>query len=208
MRWDVWSLCQNTFSNSYSTVLLQKYPTLHCQQHWLFWVVFIDWQKHGCCLNISTDLSHYLCLRVSYWVVPHWCATAQFTHEAVIHSLSLHKHSGWVCPSPSIHISCRWNPWILVCLVHIQSLLLARLLAKKIPFFPLLLLWVVVTQGPVPQILCYSNCSILCSSLVIVCFLWIWYIASLQGCISGRVFGCRFGLLVLQWWTWSDWTLF
>jgi len=31
----------------------------------------------------------------------------------------------------SIHISCRWHPRILVCLMHIQSLLLARLTANS-----------------------------------------------------------------------------
>ena len=29
-------------------------------------------------LNISTDLSHRLCLRISHWVMPHWCESAQF----------------------------------------------------------------------------------------------------------------------------------
>ena len=58
------------------------------------------------------------------------------------------NNSERVCLSHSIHISCRLHRWILVCLVHIQSLWLARLRAKKMPLFPLLLLLVVVTQGP------------------------------------------------------------
>jgi len=29
-------------------------------------VIFVDWQKCGFGLNIPTDLSHYLCLRVSH----------------------------------------------------------------------------------------------------------------------------------------------
>ena len=37
-----------------------------------FIVLFVDWQKCGFSLNIPADLSHYLCLRVSHWVVPHW----------------------------------------------------------------------------------------------------------------------------------------
>jgi len=49
-------------------------------------------------------------------------------------SLSLHKHSGWVWLSPSVHISCKRHPWILVCLVHIQLLWLARLTVKKMPY--------------------------------------------------------------------------
>jgi len=120
----------------------------------------------------------------------------------------------WVCTSPSIHISCRWYPWILVCFLYIQSLLLARLTAKKMPlfplllFFPLLLLHVVVTQGSVPQIVCYANSGILCSSLVVICFLCYYYIAGLRSCIQSQVFGCRFGLLVLQWSTWSYCILF
>jgi len=83
-----------------------------------FRIVFIDLQKCEFGLNIDTDLSHILYLRVSHWVVPHWSAATQFAYEAAIHSLSLHKHSGWVCRLPSINISCRWHPWILVWLVQ------------------------------------------------------------------------------------------
>ena len=139
-----------------------------------FIVIFIDWQKRGFGLNIPTDLSHYLCFRVSHWVVPHWSVATLFIYEAVIQSLSLHNHSRWVCLSPSIHISCRWHPWIIVCLVHIQSLWLARLTAKKVPLFPLLLLWVVVTQGSfLPQV--HHGCFwILHFSPVILCFSCVW----------------------------------
>ena len=33
--------------------------------------IFINWQKCGFYLDIFTDLSRYLCLRIPYWVVPH-----------------------------------------------------------------------------------------------------------------------------------------
>jgi len=71
------------------------------------------------------------------------------------------------------------------------------------PLFPLFLLYVVLTQWSVHQIVCSGNCGILCSVLIIVGFSWFWCFAGLKGCIQGWVFGCRFGLLVLQWSTWS-----
>ena len=43
VRQDVWSLCQRKFSHSYSTVLSQRYPTLHCQQCWLFFDNHFHW---------------------------------------------------------------------------------------------------------------------------------------------------------------------
>jgi len=142
----VWSW---KFSHSYSTVLSQRYPTLHCQQCWLSFHSHFHWlaevwvqSKHPCKpLSLSVPQS-----------LPLSCASLKCSHPVDIWgcdppSSSLHKHSEWVCLSPSIHISCRWHLWILVCLVHIQPLWLARLTAKKMPLFPLLLLWVVVTQG-------------------------------------------------------------
>jgi len=38
VRYDVLSLCQRMFSDSYSTVLSQKYPTLLCQQYLIFFL--------------------------------------------------------------------------------------------------------------------------------------------------------------------------
>jgi len=32
--------------------------------------------------------------------------------------VSTHTLTEWVCSLPSIHISCRWHSWILVCLVQ------------------------------------------------------------------------------------------
>ena len=85
--------------------------------------------------------------------------------------------------SPSNHISCRWHRRILVCLVHNQSLQLAKLSAMK-----MLLLLVFVTQGSVPQIVCYGYIGILHSSLVVFCFSCFWYVAGLRCCIWDRVF--------------------
>jgi len=151
----VWSLCQRKFSHSYATVLSQRYPTLHCivnSVNFSFKVVFVDWQECSFGLNISTDLSQYLCLRLSLSLgrASLKCSNPVYIWGCDPHSLSLHKHSGWVCLSPSIHTSCRQHPWILVCLVHNKSLWLARLL-----------LWVVVTQGSVSLIVHCSYVGIL-----------------------------------------------
>jgi len=78
-----------------------------------FIVIFIDWQMCGFGLNIPAALSHYQCLRMSHWVASHWSVTTHFTWGCDPQSLSIHKHSRWVCLSPSIHISCRWHQWIL-----------------------------------------------------------------------------------------------
>ena len=143
-----------------------------------FIVIFVDWIKCGFSLNIPIDLSH-MCLTVSHWVVPHWSVATHFTYEAVIHRVSLHYHKRWVCLSPSISISCRPHPWILVCSVHIQLLWWARLTAKKMPPFPLLLLWVVVTQRSViPKV--HPTCRIFwrfmffCHILLFVCLVYWW----------------------------------
>ena len=70
VRLDVWSLCQRMFSHSYSTVLSQKYqPCIVSNIDFSFKINFIDCQKCGFYLNISTDLFHYLFLRVSHWTV-------------------------------------------------------------------------------------------------------------------------------------------
>jgi len=73
--------------------------------------------------SLQTSLCAYLCFRVSHWVVPHWSVVAQFAYKAVIHTVSLYKHSGWICLSPSIHISCTLHPWILLCLMHTNYLI-------------------------------------------------------------------------------------
>ena len=148
----MWSFCQRKFSHSYSTVLSQRYPTLHCQQCWLFfdnhfhWLVEVwVWSKHPY-RPLSLSVPQSLSLS---------CASLKCSHLVCIwgcdpQNLSLHKHSEWVCLSPSIHISCRSHLWILVYSVHIQSLWLARLAAKKMPLFTLLLLLVVVTERSFP----------------------------------------------------------
>ena len=43
VREDVWSSCQRNFSHSYSTILSQRYPTLHCQQCWIFFHSQFQW---------------------------------------------------------------------------------------------------------------------------------------------------------------------
>jgi len=88
-------------------------------------------------------------------------------------------------------------------LVHIQLLWLARLTTKKMPLFPLLLLWAVVTWGLVPLNsssrlfwhFAFFSCHIL--------FFVVWYIVGLRGCNQDWVFDCRFCLLVYQWSEWS-----
>ena len=148
----MWSLCQRKFSHSYSTVLSQRYLTLHCQQCWLFfdshfhWLVEVWVRSEHPCRPLSLSVPQSLSL---------YCASLKCNHLVCIWGcdpqiLSIRKHSGWVCLSPFIHISCRLHLWILVYSVHIQSLWLARLTAKKMLHFPLLLLWVVVTQGSLP----------------------------------------------------------
>jgi len=54
------------------------------------------------------------------------CASLKCSHPVCLsgcdpQGLSLHKQSGWVCLSSSIHISCKHHLWILGCIVHIQS---------------------------------------------------------------------------------------
>ena len=71
------------------------------------------------------------------------------------------------------------------------------------PLFPLLLLWVDLTQRSVPLIVHRGYFGILCSSLIIFCFSCVWYIASLRGYNQDWVFDCRFCLLVYQWYEWS-----
>jgi len=169
------------FSHSYSTVLLQKYPTLHCQQYWLFFQNRFHWLAE--CwfyLNISTDLSLSVPPSLSLSCAS-LCVTTQFTYEAVICRVCLSTSTvgGYALHLPSIsHVD--GIQWIPDCLVHIQSFSLVRMIAKKMPLFPLLLLYVVVTQQSVPQIVYYGIFGILCSSLVIVCFLWLWYIVGLK----------------------------
>ena len=89
-----------------------------------FTFVCIYWQKCGFYLNISTDLSlsepHSptdLCLIESLK-----CNCLLSIKGCDPQSLSLHQHSEWICPLLPIHMLCRWHPWILVYLVHIQSL--------------------------------------------------------------------------------------
>ena len=140
------------FSHSYSTVLLQRYPALHCQQCWLFfdnhfhWLVEVWVRSEHPYRPLSLSVPQSLSLI---------CTSLKCNHLVCIcgcdpQNLSLHKPSEWVCVSPSVHISCRLHLWILVYSVHIQSLWLARLTAKKMPLFLLLLLWIVVTQGSFP----------------------------------------------------------
>ena len=127
-------------------------PCLHCQQCWLFFDIHFQWLVEVWFLSEHPyrliSLSVPLSLSLS-------CASLKCNHLVCIwgcdpQSLSFQKHSEWVCLSPSIHISCRLHLWILVYSVHIQSLWLAKLTAKKMPLFLLLRLWVVVTQGSFP----------------------------------------------------------
>ena len=96
VRWDVLSLCQRKFSHSYSIVLLQRYPTLHCQQCWLFFHShFHWWQRCGFDLNIPTDLSYDLCLSLSLSCVSLKCNHLVYKWGCDPQSLSFHKHSGY-----------------------------------------------------------------------------------------------------------------
>ena len=87
-------MCDPYVKESFLTTIPQScrrdiQPCIVSSVHFAFKIVFVDWQKCGFDLNISIDLSHYLCLRVSHWVVPHWSVTTQFTYEAVIHRVCL-----------------------------------------------------------------------------------------------------------------------
>jgi len=104
-------------------------------------------------LNIPIDLSHYLCLRVSHWVVPHWSVATQFTYVMRLWSTELvSQQAQWVGMPFTFHPYLMQTASTYSCLVHTQSLWLPRLTAKKMPIFSLLFLWVVVTQGSVPLI--------------------------------------------------------
>jgi len=72
----VWPLCQRTFTHSCSTVFSQKNPTLHCQMHCLFFQIRFHWLADVWVLSERLYRSHYLSLRVSHWVMPHWSVTA------------------------------------------------------------------------------------------------------------------------------------
>ena len=110
---------KKVFSQLYSTILSQKYPTLHCQMYWCVFQTHFDWLAEVWVLSEHLCyLPHYLCLKSLSLSLPVWSLTPQFAYKAMIHTLSSHKHIEWVCPLPSIHISCIWHPWIVVCLVQ------------------------------------------------------------------------------------------
>ena len=129
----MWSLCQRKFSHSYSTVISQRYPTLHCQQWWLLfdshfrWLIEVWVQSEHPYKPLSLSVPQSLSLS---------CASLKCSHLVCIwgcdpQNLSLTSTvSGYAFHHPSIHISCRLHLWILVYSMHIQSLWLARLTAK------------------------------------------------------------------------------
>ena len=122
VRYDVLSLCQRMFSDSYSTVLSQKYPTLLCQQYLIFFLNRFHWLALGrrvgsIWTSLQTSLIKSVPQSLSLSCASLTCNRPVYIRGRDPQSLSLHKHSGWVCPSSSIHISCRWHPWILICLL-------------------------------------------------------------------------------------------
>jgi len=168
----VWFLCQRKFAHSYSTVLSQRYPTLDCQQSWHFfdshfhWLVEVWVRSEHPYTPLSLSVPQSLSLS---------CASLKCNHVVCIWGcdrvcLSTSTVSEWVCLSPSIHISCRLHRLILVYSIHIQSLWLARMTAKKMPLFPLLLLLVVVTQGSFPPKVHHRCFCIFHFSLVVLFF--------------------------------------
>jgi len=177
----VWPLCQRKFSHSYSTDLSQRYPTLDCQQCWLFfdshfhWLVEVWVRSEHPYRPLSLYVLQSLLLS---------CASLKCNHLVCVwgcdpQNLSLHKHSDWVSGYafhlPSISHAERLHLWILYYSVHIQSLWLARLTAKKMPLIPLLLLWVVVTQGSFPPKVhhgCFS--FFFCRILFFMCLVNCW----------------------------------
>jgi len=172
---------------------LAEMLTLHYQHCRLFFQNQFHWLAEVQVQSEHLYIPPWLCLKVSYWVVPLWNVTSQFTYEAVIHRLCLSTgtvgryafHLPSVSHADGIHE-------IFVCLVHIQSLWLAKLTAKKMPLFPLVLLWVIVTQGWVPLIVHMAVSAFCVLLLTYFCFSCVWYIAGLRGYIQDQVFNCKF----------------
>jgi len=103
-------MCDPSVKESFLTAIPQSshrniQPCIVSSADFSFKIIFVDWQKCGFCRNTSTHLSHYLCLRVSHWVVPHWSVTTQFTYEAVVHRVCLSKSivGGYAVHLPSIY---------------------------------------------------------------------------------------------------------
>ena len=168
-------MSKKVFSQLFHSPLAEN-PTLQCQQCWLFFHSHFHWLVEGWVRSehpykpLSLSVPQSLSLS---------CASLKCNHLVCIwgcdpQSVSLHKNSEWVCLSRSIHISCRLHRWTLVCLVHIQSLWLAGLTAKKMTLFPLLILWVVVTQGSFPPKGYHGCFCIFYFSLVVFCFSCVW----------------------------------
>ena len=77
---------QKSFSHSYLTVLIAKYPTLHCQQYWLFFQNYFHWLAKVWVLSEHLYRPFSLSESITiHWVVPHWSTTSQFAYKAVIH---------------------------------------------------------------------------------------------------------------------------
>jgi len=92
-----WSLCQRKFSHSYSTVLSERYPTLHCQQCSLFFPSCFHWfaevwvQSEHLYRPISLSVPQSLSLSCASWK----CILLVYMWGCEPHSWSLNKHSGY-----------------------------------------------------------------------------------------------------------------
>ena len=104
-------------SQLYSTVLLQRYPILHCQQCWLFF--HSQFSLIGRSVGLvwtSLQTSLIICASVSHRVVPHWSVATQFTYEAVIHRVCLSTGTvgGYAFHLPSISHADGISEFLLV----------------------------------------------------------------------------------------------
>ena len=160
--------------------------------------MFADWQKCGFSLNISTDLSHYLCLRVSHWVLPHWSVTNQFTYMRLWSTEFVSPQAQWVGMLFTFHPYLMQTASMNSCLFSAYPIaLISKADSQEDAPFSIALFMSCCDSGvSSPK---SSSLMFLHFSLAVFCFSCVWQIAGLRGYSQDRVFECRFWLLVYQW---------
>jgi len=199
-----WSLCQRKFSHSYSTVLSQKYPTLHCQQFWLFfrdhfrWLAEVWVRCEHPYRPLSLSVSQSLSLS---------CASLKCSHLVYMRLWSTE------CVSPQ----AQWVGMLFT--FHPYLMQTASVNSCLFSTYPIALISKADSQEDAPfSIAPFMSCCdsevsssdsssrlfrYLRSSLVVFCFLCVWWTAGPRGCNQDRVLESRFWLLVYQWSEWS-----